>query len=315
MTLTVVKPGLQTTLQGAPFSGHRHLGMPAAGAADCLSLALANHLVGNPPEAIAIELTLDDAKFTAEHPIVLALTGAAGFLRINGENRALHEPIYAKPGDEIHVGPAAQGCRSYLAVSGEIDAQYLLSGQSTYLGAGLGGFQGRALKANDTIKWTKGHRSTNTSKRTPGGLRPVISNKSIIRATIGPEISTLSSYSQKIFFEETYQIGPQTNRMGLSLQGAVLEQDSGSKMKSAPVFPGTIQCPPDGEPFLLGPDAQTTGGYPRVAQVIRSDRHLIGQLRPGSQIQLVQVSNERAIEIYRKKLALLTTWLGTISLW
>lgn len=314
MTLTVVKPGLQTTLQGAPFSGHRHLGMPAAGAADCLSLALANHLVGNASGAIAIEITLDDAKFTVGHPSVIALTGAAGFLRLNGEDRQLHELIHAKPGDEIHVGPAEQCCRSYLAVAGAIDAQSLLNGQSTYLSAGLGGFQGRALKAGDIVKWAPTS-TTAIGKETPDGLRPITSDNYIIRVTAGPEFSVLSPYSQKILLEERYKVGPRTNRMGLSLQGAVLAQENGSQMQSAPVFPGTIQCPPDGEPFLLGPDAQTTGGYPRIAQVIRADRHLIGQLRPGSEIQFVKISNERATKINRKKLSLLTPWLGTINLW
>jgi len=315
MTLRVIKPGLQSTLQGAPFSGHRHLGMPAAGAADCLSLALANHLVGKVAGAIAIETTLDDVKFTAERPTGMAITGAAAFVRKNGEDRSLHELIHAKPGDEIHVGPAGKGCRSYLAVAGEIDAQSLLGGQSTYLGAGLGGFQGRALQAGDSVQWMEGSASVTTSKQTPDGLRPILSDKHIIRVTAGPELSALTSYSQEILFEQKRKIGLRANRMGLNLQGTILETANGAQMQSAPVFPGTMQCPPDGEPFLLGPDAQTTGGYPRIAQVIRADRHLIGQLRPGSEIQFVKITNERATEIYRQKLSLLTPWLGAINLW
>ncbi len=315
MTLKVIKPGLQTTLQGAPFSGHRHLGMPAAGAADCLSLALANHLVGKLAGAIAIEITLDDVKFAAEHPTGIAVTGAAAFVRINGKDRPLHQLIHAKSGDEIHVGPADKGCRSYLAVAREIVGRSLLGGQSTYLGAGLGGFQGRALQAGDSVQWIEGSTSPTTSKQTPDGLRPVLSDKHIIRVTAGPEISALTSYSQEILFGQKRKIGLRANRMGLSLQGSPIEQENALQMKSAPVFPGTMQCPPDGEPFLLGPDAQTTGGYPRIAQVVRADRHLIGQLRPGSEIQFVKIGNGRATEIYRQKLSLLTPWLGAINLW
>lgn len=315
MALTVIKPGLQTTLQGAPFSGHRHLGMPAAGAADCLSLALANHLVGNAANAIAIEITLDDAKFIAERPGAIALTGAAGFFRVNGRERALHERVYAKAGDEIHVGPAKRGCRSYLAIAGKFDAQSLLNGQSTCLGAGLGGYEGRALKAGDLVEWAQGKAPTSIGKQTPDGLRPILSDNHIIRVTVGPEFSALTPYSRTILFEAKFKIGARANRMGLNLQNMVLEQEKGSEMQSAPVFPGTIQCPPDGEPFLLGPDAQTTGGYPRIAQVIRADRHLIGQLRPGSSIQFVEISNARATEIYRQKLSLLTPWLGALNLW
>lgn len=315
MTLTVIKPGLQTTLQGAPFSNHRHLGMPAAGAADCLSLALANHLVGNVADVIALEITLDDAKFKAERPTAIAVTGAAAFLRINGEDRSLHERIYAKSGDEIHVGPANRGCRSYLAIAGNIKTQSLLGGQSTYLGAGLGGFQGRAFQAGDSVRWTEGSASATTGKQTPDGLRPALSGKHIIRITAGPELSALTPHSLEILSHKKWKVGQRANRMGLNLQGARLEQETELQMQSAPVFPGTIQCPPDGEPFLLGPDAQTTGGYPRIAQVIRADRHLIGQLRPGSEVQFVKITSERATVIYRQKLSLLTPWLSALNLW
>lgn len=315
MTLTVIKPGLQTTLQGAPFSGHRHLGMPAAGAADCLSLALANHLVGNTPGAIAIEITLDDAKFSVEHSCGIALTGAAVFLRLNGEQKSLHQLIYAKPGDEIHVGAADKGCRSYLALAGNIDAQSLLGGQSTYIGAALGGFEGRPLKTGDVIESTRAAATDKIGLRTPDNLIPVQSDQYIVRVTAGPEFSDLPADQQQYFFQEKHGVGQRINRMGLGLQGMALNLENDAQMLSAPVFPGTIQCPPDGEPFLLGPDAQTTGGYPRIAQVIRADRHLIGQLRPGAEIQFVKVSNDRATAIYRQKLSLLKPWLGAVSLW
>ncbi|GAA0479842.1 5-oxoprolinase subunit PxpC [Parasphingorhabdus litoris] len=315
MTLTVVKPGLQTTLQGAPFSGHRHLGMPAAGAADCLSVALANRLVGNPLDATAIEITLDDAKFTVGQANLVALTGAACFLRINGKDRPVHSPIPVTPGDEIHIGPSDKGCRSYLAVAGQIAAQSVLGNQSTYLGAKLGGYEGRTLKTGDKIKINEGSDVKTSGAETPSGLRPIMSKGHIIRITIGPEYSALSHNAQKKLFDKKFTIGARANRMGLALQSTPLEQHDGPQMKSAPVFPGTIQCPPDGEPFLLGPDAQTTGGYPRIAQVIRADRHLIGQLRPGSDVQFVRISPVQATEIYRQKLALLTPWLGAVSLW
>lgn len=103
--------------------------------------------------------------------------------------------------------------------------------------------------------------------------------------------------------------------MGIALEGALLRRGQSSDMPSAAVFPGTIQLPPSGQPYLLGPDAQTTGGYPRIAQVIRADRHLIGQLGPGSRIQFVETTTERATDIYREKLALLSSWLGQIKLW
>lgn len=315
MTLQVIKPGLQTTLQGAPCSGHRHLGMPAAGAADCFSLALANNLVGNAPDAVALEMTLDDAKFAAMHPLAFAVSGAASFLRINGEDKPTYASVSAKPGDEIHIGSVDRGCRSYLAISGSIESQTLLSGQSTYLAASLGGFHGRALQVGDVVKCTPDGRSVTRGKKIPDDLRPIMSGKYLIRVTAGPEYSQLDDESQIRLFANKYKAGTRINRMGISLNSGNLETTNALLMKSAPVFPGTIQCPPDGAPFLLGPDAQTTGGYPRIAQVIRADRHLIGQVRSGSEIQFVMTSNERATEIYRQKLSLLAPMLGIKSLW
>ena len=103
--------------------------------------------------------------------------------------------------------------------------------------------------------------------------------------------------------------------MGMALDGAPLASSDSANMPSAAVFPGTIQLPPSGQPYLLGPDAQTTGGYPRIAQVIRADRHLIGQMGSGSRVRFVQTTAERATEIYREKLSLLTSWLGKVDLW
>jgi len=103
--------------------------------------------------------------------------------------------------------------------------------------------------------------------------------------------------------------------MGMALEGVPLHTSEASNMPSAAVFPGTIQLPPSGEPYLLGADAQTTGGYPRIAQVIRADRHLIGQLGSGSRVQFVHTTAERATEIYREKISLLSPWLGQINLW
>ncbi len=110
-------------------------------------------------------------------------------------------------------------------------------------------------------------------------------------------------------------MGSRASRMGMALDGAPLVAGESSNMPSAAVFPGTVQLPPDGRPYLLGPDAQTTGGYPRIAQVIRADRHLIGQLGSGSRIQFVRTTIERATEIHREKLSLLSSWLGQINLW
>ncbi|VAV99227.1 Allophanate hydrolase 2 subunit 2 [hydrothermal vent metagenome] len=314
MSLKIIKAGLQTTLQGAPFVGHRHIGMPAAGAADCLSFALANRLVGKATNEVALEITLSAAEFEALDESVIALTGAADTFEINGQNRPLHHSIAVKAGDIISIGAAITGCRSYLAISPKLECDILLGSGSTYIGAALGGHHGRALKNGDIIGYKSQSDIVRDGAETPTTLRPAMSNNFILRATIGPEYSTIDGGGE-ILFATRWRIGNRADRMGMALDGPKLNTDIATEMNSSPVFPGTIQCPANGTPILLGPDAQTTGGYPRLAQIIRADRHLIGQLKPGSEVQLVRVSPKRATEIYQEKRKLLQDWLGPITLW
>jgi len=315
MTIRVINAGLQTTLQSAPFSRHRHIGMPAAGAADSLSLSLANRLVGNELSAPAMEITLSGAKFGCEESTTVALTGGKCDIRVNDEPCDQHDTIGISPGDILEVGVTKKGCRTYLAIKGGFDAESVLGGKSTYQPAGLGGYQGRALKSGDILQVSIDNNPSIADNATPDHMIPAIRDSVILRVTAGPEITKLSDRSKVTLYDSTWLADPRMNRMGVMLSGTPLETNDNSSMSSAPVFSGTIQCPPEGLPFLLGPDAQTTGGYPRIAQVIRADRHLIGQLKPGSSVQLVQTTSERAAKIYREKLALLKPWLGECSLW
>jgi biotin-dependent carboxylase-like uncharacterized protein len=315
MSITVLKAGLQTTLQGAPYSGHRHLGMPAAGAADCLSLALANFLVGKSYGKVALEITLTDAIFRINVPCSIGVVGGAEYLRINNEDHPQHRTLRVDAGDQIHIGPSRPGCRTYLAISERIEANLLLGGQSTYLAAGLGGFHGRAFKVEDVIAFSQGLPIIVEDRTTPDRLRPHFSNDHVLRVTRGPEAGELNETILDDLCMNPYAVGARANRMGMALEGTFLSAGKSSNMPSAAVFPGTLQLPPDGQPYLLGPDAQTTGGYPRIAQVIRADRHLIGQLGSGSRVQFVKTTPERATEIHQEKLSLLSSWLGQIKLW
>ncbi|MEO9600444.1 biotin-dependent carboxyltransferase family protein [Parasphingorhabdus sp.] len=315
MSLTVLKAGMQTTLQGAPFTGHRHIGMPAAGSADCLSLALANFLVGKSFGEIALEITLTDAIFGMDEPCSIGVVGGAEYVRINGKDRPQHQTLNVEAGDQLHIGPSRPGCRTYLAMSADINTDQLLGGRSTYLAAGLGGYHGRALQTEDVTTFSNNGTFLVGDRTTPPHLRPHYSNSHVLRITAGPEATKGHESALDCLCQRSYTAGVRANRMGIALEGDPLPADETANMQSAAVFPGTIQIPPDGQPFLLGPDAQTTGGYPRIAQVIRADRHLIGQLSAGSKIQFVRTTSERATEIYQEKLSLLSSWLGQIVLW
>ena len=264
---------------------------------------------------MALEIALTDVEFTIDQPCLIAVVGGAKFLRMNGIEKPQHTTLKAAAGDKLHIGPSSGGCRTYLAISGEIQANGLLNGQSTYLAAGLGGYRGRALKKGDSIAFSEPSALAGQERITPENLQPHYSDDFVLRITPGPEAGAMDRRAIEELCNTPFSVGTRANRMGLALTGTDLRTRQSPDMPSAAVFPGTIQLPPNGQPYLLGPDAQTTGGYPRIAQVIRADRHLIGQMGPGSRVQFVQITTARATEIYREKLSLLSPWLGQIILW
>lgn len=286
MTFRILRPGLQTTVQAAPRGGQRHLGVPASGAADPLSLALANQLVGNALLAPALETTLTGVALRFERNCFAAITGAKAKAWLNGERVKRHRTLAVAAGDELEIGPAKSGARNYLAFAGGIEVDEVLGSASTYLPAGFGGFKGRALRSGDVVA-TAAFSKAPEMLKTPKEFRPLASKSWALRACYGAEVDLLAKESRFDLFDTNFSVGHRADRMGLQLEGARFEVKSGGRLASAPVFPGTIQCPEDGRPFLLSIDAQTIGGYPRVAQIARADRHLIGQLRPGDHIRLL----------------------------
>lgn len=312
MTIRILRPGLQTTVQAGPRTGQRHLGVPASGAADPLSLALANRLVGNAAFAPALETTLTGVSLRFEGDCFVAVTGARARARLNGERVKLHRTLAVVEGDELEVGPAKAGARNYLAFAGGIAVDEVLGSASTYLPAGFGGYRGRALRASDGLAVRPVSEAPKKLK-TPKDFRPPAGSSWALRACYGAEVELLNKESRFDLFDTNFSVGNRADRMGLQLEGARFGVRSGGRLASAPVFPGTIQCPEDGRPFLLSIDAQTIGGYPRVAQVARADRHLIGQLRPGDHVRLLWRDIDSAREELLAKHAYWREWLPGIS--
>ncbi|HSN52485.1 MAG TPA: biotin-dependent carboxyltransferase family protein [Woeseiaceae bacterium] len=312
MTVRVLKPGLQTTVQAGPRRGRRHLGVPASGAADPLSLALANRLVGNALLAPGLETTLTGVSLRFESEAYVAVTGARAEVRLNGERVKRHRTLAIAAGGELDVGAAKQGARNYVAFAGGIAVDEVLGSASTYLPAGFGGFRGRSLRAGDRLP-VRPCSEAPRLLRTPKEFRPHAGSSWALRACYGAEVELLSKESRFDLFDTNFSVGSRADRMGLQLDSARFDVSSGGHLASAPVFPGTIQCPEDGKPFLLSVDAQTIGGYPRVAQVARADRHLIGQLRPGDHVRLLWRDADSAREELLAKHDYWREWLPGIG--
>jgi biotin-dependent carboxylase-like uncharacterized protein len=306
VTITVIKPGLQTTLQSRPRSGLRHLGVPASGAADPLSLALANKLVGNEWDASAIEATLLGPTLRFETNCAFAIAGACAPIMLNGAKINAHESVLAHVGDELVIGAASGGARIYLAVAGGFEADDVLGSTSTNLQAGFGGLAGRALQVGDSLQVRGGVAG---SMRTPMGFRPPMSSAWALRACRSDETDLLDAAGLQALFATNWHVDRRANRMGLRLDGPRLDVSSDGRMPSAPVFPGTIQCPEDGAPYVLSVDAGTVGGYPRIAQIARLDRHMLGQLRPADHLRLLQREPDQAVEELEAKIDYWREWL------
>lgn len=310
MTITVIKSGLQSTIQSRPRVGLRHHGIPAGGAADPLSLALANQLLGNTWDAPAIEATLLGPTLRFDCECSFSVTGAVAVATLNGEEIQAHESRIASAGDELAVGAAEIGARMYIAVTGGFAAEDVLGSKSTNLQAGFGGLQGRALIAGDVLRFEP---FAVESARTPDEYRLPMSSTWALRACIASETSSLDDDSLDYLFSTNWTVDRRADRMGVRLEGPRLDVSSDGRMPSAGVIPGTIQCPEDGSPYILSVDAGTVGGYPRIAQVGRVDRHVLGQLRPGDHLRLLQREPDEAIVELRAKLAYWREWLPDID--
>jgi biotin-dependent carboxylase-like uncharacterized protein len=312
MSLLITRPGILTTIQATPRTGSRHLGVPSSGPADSLSMALANRLVRNPHFAPALEVTLTgvDLTFTAE--TWFAITGAPSGSTLNGQAIPFHKTVRAAADDHLQIGPATAGVRVYVAFAGGLAADEFLKSASTYVPAGLGGFQGRALQPGDRLRLAAS-RDPPALLETPQKFRPLTTGPWAVRACLGAEFDALDAGGQTTLFDTNFVISPRNDRMGLQWRGNKFDVSSAGFLASVPLFPGCLQCPEDGSPFLLGVDAQTTGGYPRIAQVARVDRHIIGQLRSGDHLRLLQRTPEEAAAELREKFDYWRQWLPDIA--
>ena len=312
MTIEVLKPGPQTTVQSRPRTGLRHLGVPASGAADPLSMALANRLVGNAWDTPLLEATLAGPTLRFNSNCAFGIAGGHFDARLNHQPLELYETAVARAGDVLTVGGSAAGARAYIAFAGGLVIDELLGSAATYLPGQLGGLEGRVLGAGDTLS-LRPAQVLAAAVRTPQAFRPPMSTSWAVRVCESFESDVLAGESRTRLWGTNWTVSQRADRMGLKLEGTQLETTSEGQMPSAPVFPGTIQCTEGGSPFLLSVDAGTIGGYPRVAQVIRADRHLLGQFRPGDHVRLLLRDAEKTAPELKAKLDYWGQWLDGID--
>jgi antagonist of KipI len=291
--MEVLEPGLFTTVQDLGREGYGPLGVSASGAADAVSLRVGNRLLGNAESAAALEMTLLGGTFAFPDGALLALTGSDFGATLDGKPVETWTAFEAHRGQVVRVGPTRSGARAYLCVRGGIEVKLFLGSASTHILSGLGGHEGRALRKGDVLK-IGAMSGAKRIRRLTESARERLTPRKVLRMTPGPQSDWFAESSQEIFCGSSYRVGEQSNRMGLRLEGPALPEASGGKMISEGVSMGAVEIPPMGLPILLFVEQQTTGGYPKIANVISADFHSLGQLRPRDEVRFQRVSFETA---------------------
>ena len=308
MTKIEVKtPGLLTTVQDLGRPGFGAIGVSPSGAADALLLRLGNLLVGNPAGAAGLEMTLLGGTFLFPDGGIAALTGSEFAATLDGAPIGRWTSFEINAGQTLRLGPTKDGARSYLCVRGGIAVKPFLGSASTHLLSGLGGLDGRPLKKGDVLP-------IGTIPAHPVGRRTIASGvlaqlapSKILRVTPGPQSDWFPESTHRLLYEASYRVAEESNRMGLRLEGAPLQPISHRQMISEGVPLGAVQVPASGQPIILFVEQQTTGGYPKIANVISADLHSVGQLRPRDEIRFQPCTLGEAVSLLREQENLLSS--------
>jgi antagonist of KipI len=290
-TLKVLAPGLQTLVVDAGRPRCRSLGIPVGGAADRFALAIGNALVGNPPDAAALEVSLVGPELVADAPLACVLYGAPFALAAGGRSLHAGTTFTLRPGEELRIGGASRGMRAYLCIRGGIDAPVVLGSRSSL----------SPLTAGVTLAC---HSGTIAGRRADLEL----GFPGVLRVLSGGQADWFGGARLT-----RYEVTPASNRMGLRLRGEPLPVPE-REMVSEPVCPGCVQVTRDGQCIVLGVDGQTIGGYPKVAQVIAADLDRVGQLRPGERVAFEYVSQAEAERLWQERAARLREWRTRLAL-
>jgi antagonist of KipI len=279
----ISQPGFLTTVQDLGRYHCAHLGIAPAGAADALSLRIGNLLAGNEENAAALEMTLVGGCFVFESAATVVLTGSDF-----GAEIPLYSPIKIEAGGELRCGPTRSGARCYLCVRGGIHVPLVLGSASTSLVGGLGGFAGRALSRGDVL--SVGEKVV----RPPARMRIRLPGRDTIRVTNGAQAAWFEGS-----LDGVYTVREESDRRALRLSGATPALGRADQLVTEGASLGAIQLPSGGEPIILFVEHPTTGGYPKIANVITADIHALGQLRPRDQIRFEPVTLEQALAALR----------------
>jgi biotin-dependent carboxylase-like uncharacterized protein len=286
----IVKPGLFTTVQDLGRHGFQRFGVPVSGAMDRYAFICANSLVGNQTDDACLEVTLLGPEFEALHEAQVAVTGADFTLTLNGDSMPMWEMVNVKKDDRIaFVESARSGCRAYLAVKGGFDVPLILGSRSTYTRGGFGGFKGRALRVGDVLRAFE-PKSSLKRRVLPSALIPHYESEFVVSVVLGPQEDMFTERGVETFLSDYYTVTPESDRMGYRLDGSLIEHKDATEIVTDALAQGAVQVPGNGKPIVLMADAQTSGGYPKIATVTTPSISRLAQAKPNDKVHFNKVS-------------------------
>jgi len=298
----VLRAGINTTYQDKGRFHMQHLGVAPGGCMDLKAFIIANALVGNNPEDGVLE-------FAYQGPLLklvkgetkIVITGNVLFQIIKTNNQIINgecnKSYDLNEGDQIDILATRKSAYGYLAVEGGFDVKPFCNSVSILARAHIGPNDGEKIKIKDKIIIKR-----NSSNKKNFETKVPIKDKNIIRVLNGPQFDYFSKESQKDFFSKNYKITNLTDRMGMRLEGTVIKNTVSPNIRSEGITKGAIQVPADGQPIVLLTDYPTIGGYPKIANVISADYHLLAQKIPGEKILFQNVELQEAEQLYKEHL-------------
>ena len=292
--LVIEDAGLLTTVQDAGRWGYQHFGVSVSGAMDMAAHCRANRLVGNPPEAATLEITLVGPVLRFETAIRVGVAGAAFELRLDASEVSTETVLHAQQGQRLAFGRRTAGARAYLAAAGGFAVPLVLGSRSTHLRSRMGGLDGRALRAEDRLSIGP---ALGVPEREPAAVRwrrcmPLGGAR--VRVLPGPHAGLFDPVALRRLETARYTIRPESDRMGYRLDGRPIAGPAGLSLLSQGLPIGAVQIVPSGGVIVAMADRQTAGGYPRVATVATVDIPVLGQLAPGDWIEFERCDHRTA---------------------
>lgn len=307
MSITVLNPGLLTTVQDQGRIGYQQFGVSVSGVMDPRSASLANILVGNDEKEAVLECTMMGPHLQFNQANCIAITGGDLMPTLDGKPIPNYTAVKVEAGQVLKFTMPKTGCRAFIAFAGGLDIPEVMGSRSTYMKAKIGGVEGRKLAKDDVIGFRAPKAELKNMNFRSMASEFVPRKEYTVRVVLGPQDDYFTDAGIQTFLSEVYSVTAEFDRMGCRLEGAVIQHKEGGDIISDGIAFGAIQVPSSGQPIIMLGDRQTTGGYTKIANVISADFRILAQLKQGDKVRFEKVSVKAAQDALLTQRAALKT--------